>query len=65
MFRILHGGYLLKQKEVVVQTPEWTFKVNIVEMPHLKGIRPNFGPIWVNNGKKLIIFKNFTLDGQY
>ena len=22
---ILHGGYLLKQKEVVVQTPEWKF----------------------------------------
>ena len=27
-FHILHGGYLQKQKEVVVQTPEWKFKTN-------------------------------------
>ena len=25
---ILHGEYLLKQKVVVVQTPEWKFKAN-------------------------------------
>ena len=28
-FHILHEGCLLKQKEVVVQTPEWKFKANI------------------------------------
>ena len=28
-FHILHGEYLLKQKVVVVQTPEWKFKTNI------------------------------------
>ena len=28
-FHFLDGGYLLKQKEVVVQTHEWKFKENI------------------------------------
>ena len=29
VFFILHGGYLLQQKEVVLQTPEWNFKANV------------------------------------
>ena len=28
-FHILHGEYILKQKVVVVQTPEWKFNANI------------------------------------
>ena len=52
----------LKQKAVVVQTLEWKFKANIARNATFEGrLGPNFCPIWVKNGKKLIIFKNFTL----
>ena len=52
-------GYILKQEVVVVQTPEWKFKPNIA-------INATFDicPYWVKNGKKLIIFNNFTLVSQ-
>ena len=36
-FHILHGRYLLKQKEVVVQTPEWKFKANIARNAIFEG----------------------------
>ena len=36
-FHILHGGYLLKQKEVVVQTPEWKSKANIARKATFEG----------------------------
>ena len=59
---ILHGEYLLKQKVVVVQTPEWKFKASIARNVTFEGrLTPNFCPIWVKNDKKLIIFQNFTL----
>ena len=54
--------YLLKQKIVVAQTPEWKFKANIARNATFEGcLGPNFCPIWDKNGKKLIIFKNFVL----
>ena len=54
--------YLLKQKIVVAQTPEWKFKANIARNATFEGcLGPNFCLIWVKNGKKLIIFKNFVL----
>ena len=31
VFYLLDGEYLLKQKVVVVQTPEWKFKANIAK----------------------------------
>ena len=59
LFHILHGEYLLKQKVVVVQTPEWKFKANML---HVKDVRAkffsDFGQQWQ---KKLIIFENFIL----
>ena len=59
---ILHGEYLLKQKVVVVQTPEWKFKAIIARNVTFEGrLAPKFCPIWVKNDKKLIIFQNFTL----
>ena len=64
-FHILHGEYLLMQKVVVVKIHEWKFKANIAENATFEGrLGPNFCPIWVKNGKKLIIFKNFTLVSQ-
>ena len=61
-FHILHGEYLLKQKVVMVQTPESKFKVTIARNATSEGcyIGPKFCPICVKNGKKLFIFKNFT-----
>ena len=62
LFYILNGEYLLKQKVVVVQTPVWKFKVNIGrEATFERRLGPNFCPVMVKNGKKLIIFKNFAL----
>ena len=29
LFHVLQGEYILKQKVVVVETPEWKFKANI------------------------------------
>ena len=64
-FHILHGEYLLKQKVVVVQILEWKFKANRARNVTFQGrLGSNFCPIWVKNGKKLIIFKNFTLVSQ-
>ena len=34
---ILHGEYILKQKVVVVQTPEWKFKTNIARYVTFQG----------------------------
>ena len=43
---ILHGEYLLKQKVVVVQTPEWKFKANLARNIIFEGcLGPNFDPI--------------------
>ena len=62
---ILHGEYLLKQKVVIAKTLEWKFKAYIARNATFKGrLGPNFCLIWVKNGKKLIIFKNFTLLSQ-
>ena len=36
-FHILHGEYLLKQRKVVVQTPERKFKVNIARNATFEG----------------------------
>ena len=36
-FHILHGEYLLMQKVVVVQTPEWKFKAGIVRNAPFEG----------------------------
>ena len=36
-FHILHGEYLLKQKVVVVLTPEWKFKANIAANATFEG----------------------------
>ena len=64
-FHILHGEYLLKQKVMVIQILEWKFKANVARNATLEGcLGPNFCPIWVKNGKKLIIFKNITLVSQ-
>ena len=64
-FHILHEEYLLKQKVVVVKILEWKFKINIARNATFEGrLGSNFCPIWVKNGKKLIIFKNITLVSQ-
>ena len=65
-FNVLHGEeYLLKQKVVVVQILELKFKANIARNATFEGrLGPNVCPIWVKNGKKLNIFKNFTLINQ-
>ena len=64
-FHILHGAYLLKQKVVVAQIPEWRFKVNIGRNTTFEGrLGQNFFPIWVKNGKRLIIFKKITFVSQ-
>ena len=45
-FHILHGEYLLKQKVVVVQTPEWKCKANIARNATFEGrLGPNFCPV--------------------
>ena len=60
-FHILYWEYLLKQEVVVVQTSEWKFKANIARNTIFEGhFGSNFILIWVKNGKKLIIFTNFT-----
>ena len=63
-FHILPGEHLLKEKVVVVYTIilEWKFKANIARNATFEGcLGSNFCPVWVKNGKKLIIFKNITL----
>ena len=60
-FHILHGAYFLKQKVVVAQIPDWRFNVNIGRNATFEGrLGQNFCPIWVKNGKRLIIFKNIA-----
>ena len=60
-FHILHGEYLLKQKAVVAEIPEWKFKANKARNATSEGrLGSNFYPVWVKNVKKLIIFKNFA-----
>ena len=64
-FHILHGEYLLKQKAVVVQIFEWKFKANVARNTTFEEcLGPNSCLIWVKNGRKLLIFKNFTLASQ-
>ena len=51
----------MKQKEVVAQTPEWTFKVNVARNVTFQG---HEGQIFTQFGSKMAkkkIFKNFTL----
>ena len=61
-FHILHGEYLLKQKVVVVKTFEWKFKTNIARNDTFEVcLGPNFYSVQVKIGKKVIIFRNFTL----
>ena len=55
-FYILHEEYLLKQKVVLVQTPQWKFKANIARNATFKvRLGPNFCPIWVIIILKFII----------
>ena len=50
---------------MVIQILEWKFKANVARNATFEGcLGPNFRPIWVKNGKKLIIFKNITLVSQ-
>ena len=55
---------------MVVQTPEWKFKANIATnathklKDEIGQVGPNLCPIWVKNGQKPIILKNFTLFSQ-
>ena len=63
-FHILHGEYLLKQKVEILQILEWKFKANVAINGIFEGLGLHFCPIWVKNGKKLIIFKNITLVSQ-
>ena len=60
-FHILYGEYLLKHKFVVLETPEWKFKANIVTNSTAER---HFCPIWVKNVKKLTLFNNFILVSQ-
>ena len=62
VFFIFYMGnnYLLKQKVGVLQTPEWKFNANRARNATFEGrLGPKSCTIWVKNGKKLIIFKNF------
>ena len=55
---------------MAVQTREWKFKANIATIATHKlkdqigQVGPSLCPIWVKNGQKLIILKNFTLFSQ-
>ena len=50
---------------MVVQILKWKCKANIAANATFEErLVPNFCPICVKNGKKLIIFKNFTLVSQ-
>ena len=54
----MHWEYLLNNKVVILQTK---FKANIARN---RTLGPHVYPIWIKNGKKLVIFKNFTLVSQ-
>ena len=49
-FHILHGEYLLKQKALVIQTPEWVFKANIARNAILERHQ---GQIFAQFGSKM------------
>ena len=64
-FYISPGEYLLKQKVVVVQIFQWKFKANVARNASFEvRLWQNVCPIWVKNGKKLIVFGSFTLVSQ-
>ena len=47
---------------MVIKTLEWKFKSNIARnVTFEERLGPNFCQISVKNGKKLVVFKNFTL----
>ena len=53
------------QKVVVVKILEWKFKASIDRNTTFEGhVGPNFCLICFKNGKKLIIFKDFTIVSQ-
>ena len=55
-----------KVTKQVVKSPAWKFMAIIAGNAKFKGcLGPNFCLIWVKNGKKLIIFNNFTLISQF
>ena len=59
-FPILQGEYLLKQKLVIVQTPEGKFNANIPRNATFEGyLESNFCLILVKNGKKTNYFQEF------
>ena len=62
-FSYFKWGIPFKAKSsACVHTPEWKFKANIATNATFEGsLGLHICPIWVKNGKKLIIFKNFTL----
>ena len=45
-FHTLHEEYLLKEKVVVVQTPEWIFKANIARIILGPDFFPSLGQRW-------------------
>ena len=47
---------------MVIKTLVWKFKSNIARnVTFEERLEPNFCQISVKNGKKLVVFKNFTL----
>ena len=54
-FHILLEEYILKQKVVVVQTPEWKFKASIVRNATLSGIFPSTFLQLENSSKNSIL----------
>ena len=45
-FHISHGEYLLKQKLVVLQTPQWKFKADVARIvTSEEPLGPNFCPV--------------------
>ena len=61
-FHMLHEEFILKQKVVVVHTPEWKFKANIVRNITSEGrLELNFCPLWLGQKwkKKNDYFQKF------
>ena len=58
-FHILHCGYPLMQKEVVVQRPEWKFKANISRNVTFEGHWANFLPNLGQKCQKTDYFQEF------
>ena len=57
-FHILHGGYLLKEKVVIVQTPGWKCKVNISRNATFEGCQ---GQMFVKKWQKTDYFQELHL----